>query len=252
MTASPPTAAGPSVEAAAPDSRTIFIVALVIAFGLAAIVGAYIDWLWWPHYYGLTLTLAAVPIVLIGLVIAAIGRRRVRRIGLVLLAIGVGLLAGQNLGPSRAPLLHSQGSMSLLLDGPIAATASSPATCQSVADGTEISVSGDPNMHLETPDRPILMIWFDKGDRWEAIRPGPRANGIALQITVTPSRIPDDGKPGTIGMGADATSTVEADFGATGGVIRFADLVPLAGTDYTGEAMDLSGSIEFTCDKPVE
>ena len=68
---------------------------------------------------------------------------------------------------------------------------------------------------------------------------------------MTDPRVPDDGKPSTIGMGADGTSTVEADFNATGGVIRFADLVPLAGIDYTGEAMDLSGTIEFICDVPL-
>ena len=102
-------------------------------------------------------------------------------------------------------------------------------------------------MRLDTPDQPFLTVWFDKGDRWEALRPGRRANGIALVIAITPARLPDDGSPGTIGMAADASSTVEMDANATGGVLRFADLVPLSGADYSGEAMDLSGTIEFIC-----
>jgi hypothetical protein len=253
VTTSDPATTGPSPEAAAPDrGRAVFIAVLVIAFGLAAIVGAYIDWQWWPVYFGIVLTIAAIPIVLIGAIAAALTHGLARRISLVVLAVGVGLLAGQNLGPTRAPLSYAEGSMTVVFDGAIAATASGRAECQSVVDGSEISVSGDPNLRLDTPDQPFLMISFDKGDRWEAIYPGPRANGIALEITVTDPRVPDDGKPSTIGMGADATSTVEADFDATGGVIRFADLVPLTGVDYSGEAMDLSGTIEFICDEPIE
>ena len=247
MTAPGQMQAAPPAGSASSHDRTVLVSVLVIAFGLAAIVGAYLDWIWWPVYSGIALTIVALPICLIGAFLGAFGRGLVRRFGLVILVIGIGLLAGQNLGPSRAPLLYADGSMSVILDGPIVATASGPASCQNVADGTEISVSGDPNMRLDTPDRPFLMVWFDKGDRWEALRSGPRSNGIALQIAVTSPRVPDDGSTGTIGMGADASSTVELDANATGGVIRFANLVPLSGADYSGEAMDLSGTIEFVC-----
>ena len=253
MTTSDPAATDPSPEAAAPDrGRAVFIAVLAIAFGLAAIVGAYIDWLWWPVYFGIVLTIAALPIVLIGAIAAALTHGLARSVSLVVLAVGVGLLAGQTWDLRPHLLWYAEGSMTVVFDGTFAATASGPADCQSVADGSEISVSGDPNLRLDTPDQPFLMISFDKGDRWEAIYPGPRANGIALEISVTDPRVPDDGKPSTIGMGADATSTVVADFNATGGVIRFADLVPLTGVDYSGEAMDLSGTIEFICDKPIE
>ena len=76
------------------------------------------------------------------------------------------------------------------------------------------------------------------------------SNGIYLVISVTPTAVPDSGKPATLGMGADESSTVTVDANQTGGVIRFAHLVPLTGADYTGEAMDLSGRIEFLCDAP--
>ena len=96
-----------------------------------------------------------------------------------------------------------------------------------------------------------MSVYFDRGDRWEAIYGGPRANGVRLVIAVTPRAVPADGGPSTIGMGADSTSSVTIDANATGGVIHFADLVPLADADYTGEAMDLSGMIEFICTRPA-
>ena len=251
MTATSPESGGSSaaVSAAATGPRRFaFYAILVIAFGLAAIVGAYVDWLWWPVYWGITLTVVALAVMLIGAILAIVTHGRLRRIALVILTVGVGLLAGQNLGPVRAPLLYSDGSMTITLDGPVHATASGPATCSTVADGSELSISGDPNLRLDTAESPFVSVYFDRGDRWAAIHGGPRANGVELVITVTPRAVPADGRPATIGMGADATSSVTIDANATGGVVRFDDLVPLAGADYTGEAMDLSGMIEFICD----
>ncbi len=240
-----------SAAATGPARFAVYAI-LVIAFGLAAIVGAYLDWQWWPVYSGLTLTLVAVPLSLFGAILAIVTNGRLRRIALVILAIGAGLLAGQNLGPVRAPLLHSDGSMTITLDGPIEATASGPATCSTVADGSELSIGGDPNLRLDTTESPFVSVYFDIGDRWEALNGGPRANGVRLVITVTPRAVPADGRPAMIGMGADATSSVTIDANATGGVVRFDDLVPLADADYTGEAMDLSGMIEFICDEPAQ
>ena len=144
MTASEPTSTPPPAAGSSSQVRVVLAAVLLIAFGLAAILGAYLDWVWWPVYWGIALTVVALPICLIGAVLAAFGRGLLRRIGLVILVIGVGLLAGQNLGPSRAPLLYADGSMTVVLDGPIVATASGPASCQNVADGTEISVAGGP------------------------------------------------------------------------------------------------------------
>jgi len=229
-----------------------FIVALILAFVLAAIVGAYLDWIWWPVMHGVAITVVAIPILIIGAVVAGFGRGLVRRTGLVILVVGIGLLAGQNLGPSRSELLVGDGTLALTLDSPVPASGSGGASCNTVVDGTEISVGGDANMALDLPDNPFVSVWFEKGDRWEALRGGPRApDGTMLVISVTPRAVGEDGTPSTIGMGADETSTVEIDYDSTGGTLRFADLVPLTGVDYTGESMDLSGTIEFTCEAPV-
>ena len=139
-----------------------------------------------------------------------------------------------------------------ITNGPIQATASGPATCSTVPDGSELSVGGDPNLRLDTTESPFVSVYFDRGDRWEALDGGPRANGVRLVITVTPREVPADGRPAMIGLGADATSSVTIDANATGGVVRFDDLVPLADADYNGQAIDMSGMIEFTCDEPSQ
>ena len=94
-----------------------------------------------------------------------------------------------------------------------------------------------------------MSVFFDRGDRWEAILRRPTRERC-------PSRHHRDAtsragrrrsEHDRHGSRRDLDrSTIDAN--ATGGVIRFADLVPLADADYTGEAMDLSGTIEFICD----
>ena len=146
----------------------VFIVALILAFVLAAIVGAYLDWIWWPVMHGVAITVATNLILITGAVVAGSGRGLVRRTGLVILVVGIGVLAGQNLGPSRAELLVGDGTLALTLDSPVPASGSGGASCNTVADGTEISVGGDANMALDLPDEPFVSVWFEKGDRWQA------------------------------------------------------------------------------------
>ena len=68
-----------STAARRPDLRWLAI--LGVAFAVAAIVGAYVDWLWWPVYSGLMLTIAAGPVVLIGLLVTLVGHGPWHRIG---------------------------------------------------------------------------------------------------------------------------------------------------------------------------
>lgn len=230
--------------------RIALLMIAAIVFLVAAIVGAYLDWIWWPEAYGggLMITLAAGAILLVGGILALIGRGIVRRIALVILAVGVGLVAGQNLGPSREPLIHPQGgTMTLRLASPVVAIATSPADCTNVASATEFQVSGDPNMRLDTPDRPFVSVYFNVGDRWRVLRDTPRKDGLLLNIGITGALVSDAGKPSTIGMQATESSTLESTFSNEGGSIRFAGLVAQSGADYSGESMDLAGTLEWTC-----
>ena len=223
-----------------------FAVALAIVGLAAAVVGAWLDWLWWPVYSGLMITIVALGLLIVGIVLAFIPQRFVRRVGFVLLAIAIGGLLGQNLGPSREPLIQQEGTVTLTLQRPFADTTTASALCDNVASGTEFSVTGDVNMRLS--DRSFVSIYLNAGDRWAVRSDEPRTNGVRLEITVTPEAVPDAGKPATIGMQSTPSSTVEAQFANEGGRVRFANLEPMAGVDYTGAAVDLAGTIEWTCD----
>jgi hypothetical protein len=130
---------------------------------------------------------------------------------------------------------------------PVAATATGPAICTNVASATEFAVSGDSNMTLDTPDHPFVLIATDVGDRWRVLRDAPRKDGVLLRIDVSGRLVTDAGKPGTIGMWAAGSSTLTSTFSKTGGSIRFAGLVAQTGPDYTGESLDLAGTLEWTC-----
>ena len=228
------------------------ILGLALIFSLAGVLGAYLDWIWLPLYSGIMITIAAIAILVPAGLIAAVGRGKVRSLGIMALAVAFGLLAGQSLGPSREPLIQSfNGTMTVHLDTPVVATASGSASCSSVASGTEISVNGDPNMQLDTPDRPFLSVYLNKGDRWEANDDAPRMGGVRLQLGLEGRLVPDDGKPLATEMEVGPSSTVVLSFTKTAGSIRFADLVARTGPDSTGDLIDIAGLIEWTCPQEV-
>jgi hypothetical protein len=228
----------------------------VLLFVAAAVAGAYLDWMWWPVYSGLMLTIGAIGILLVGGVlglVGLIGRGIVRQVAAAALVVGVGLLAGQNLGPSREPLIQQlDGTMTLHLTSPMAAVATGPASCTNVASATEFAVSGDPNMRLDTPDQPFVDVYLNKGSRWEVLGDAPRKDGVRLQIGITATEGSEAGKPTTATMQASASSRVQATFTNDAGTVRFAGLVSKTGPDSTGDSMDLAGTLEWTCGPPLD
>lgn len=232
--------------------RVTLLVALLGAGVLAAMIGAYLDWRMWPVYSGLMITIAAGAILLAGALVALVGRGIWRRIGLVVLAVGIGLVAGQNLGPSREPLIQtSGGTITLRLESPVVASATSRADCSNVASQTEFQVTGDPNMRLDTPVRPFVMVYINAGDRWAAIEDAPRKDGVRLEITSDDPIVPADGKSDTVGMHATASSTLDATFSNEGGSIIFSGLEAQTGPDYSGDPVDFAGTIEWTCGEAI-
>lgn len=233
--------------------RATFIVAGAILFVAAAILGAYLDWLWWPVYSGLMITIAAGLILIVAGLLALAGRGTIRRVALLGLAIGVGLVAGQNLGPSREPLIHQfGGTITMRLESPWVAVASGPADCTNVASATEFQVSGDPNLRLDNPGSDFVSIYLNVGDRWAAQGDAMRKDGLHLSIGITPALVPDEGKPTTIAMVASEASSVTSTFANEGGSIRFSGLVAQTGPDFSGESMDLAGKIEWTCGEVLQ
>ena len=251
----PVRATSSSTTSSAGGRGRVAVVAMAAVVGAAAaIAGAYLHWMWWPVTYGggLLIALAAGVLLLLGAIVELIGRRihrvRIQRVALLVLATGVGLVAGQSLGPSREPLLDPQeGTMTLRLESPVVAVATGPAWCTNVASTTEFAVTSDSNLRLDTPNRPFLSISVDKGDRWQVIHAGPRKDGVLLGIDVMGALVTDSGKPGTVGMRATEASTMTSTFSNSGGSIRFAGLAAQSGPDFTGESMDLAGTLEWTC-----
>jgi hypothetical protein len=247
-----PTAAPPRWR-----GRALYAVAIG-GLVVAALAAAYMNWIWWVPSYGggLLIASAAAATLVVGGVVAVLGRWSgrawLKRVALVVLAMGVGIVAGEALGPSREPLIYQPGgTMTLRLESPVAATATGPAICQNVASATEFSVDGDPNMRLDTPDRPFVSVFTDVGDRWKVLREAPRKDGVWLRIDVTGALVSDAGKPGTLSMQAAGSSTLTSTFSNSGGSIRFAGLVAQTGPDFTGESMDLVGTLEWTCGAPA-
>jgi hypothetical protein len=230
-------------------SRYLVLAASLIAIAVAALVGAYIDWIWWPVYQGLLLAFAAVAILVVGAIIAIVGSGIVRPIGLIVVSVGVGLVAGQNLGPSREPLIHTTGgAMILRLESPVVAEASGPADCTNVGSETEFQVSGGPRLELKPAERVVDQVYVTVGDRWDAIDDAPRKDGVRLDIAVTDLKIPDSGAPVMVVMGATGSSSLESTFSSEGGSLRFARLEPQSIDGMGGGApVDLVGTIEWSC-----
>lgn len=228
--------------------RTAVIVIAAIGLVVGAIVGAYLNWFWWEIGYRPLALILAVAILVVGCIVSMIGRVIARRIALFVLAVGFGLLAGQYLGPGREPLIdHSAGTMTLRLESPVVAVSTGSADCTNVASATEILVLGaleQPLGQLGSPDS----IFVQLGDRWAFPRDTSRRDRVRLEIGVTTQLVPGSIKVLTrIGMEATESSTLESTFSNEGGSIRFADLVALGGPVFTGESMDLAGTLEWTC-----
>ena len=226
---------------------TVFVIAAV-GFGLGASAGAYLNWFWWEIGYRPLATILGVAILIVGYIVALIPRGIVRRIGLLILAVGFGLLAGQNLGPGREPLIsQSGGTMTLRLESPVVAVATGSADCTNVASETEFSVLGSldqPPGQLGSPTGISIQL----GDRFSYPRDNSRTDRVRLEIEVITELVPGSIKLlNRIGMEATESSTLESTFSNEGGSIRFADLVALGGPGYTGESMDLAGTLEWTC-----
>ncbi len=247
---------GPTVASPRWRGRTVYVVAIGALMG-AAIGAAYMNWILWVPAYGggVLIALAAAATLAVGAVVAMLGRWSgrvwLKRVALVVLALGVGGVAGEALGPSRERDFVVEGTMTLHLVSPVAATATGPAFCTNVASATEFAVSGDPNMRLDTPDSPFVSVSANTGDRWRVLREGPRKDGVWLRVDVTGALVPDNGKPAPIGMQATGSSTLTSSFSNAGGSIRFGGLTAQTGPDFSGGSMDLRGTLEWTCGAPA-
>jgi hypothetical protein len=215
---------------------------------LGAVLGAYGDWMLWPVYSGFMLALGAFAVILVAALVVLVTRGLARRVGVIALAFGLGLVLGQNLGPTREPLLATtEGTMTVRLESPAELTATGNASCTNVASETEFSVDGSVNLRLPDANRVVHSVYVSAGDRWKAINGSPRRDGILLQLHSSLYAIPADGDPSVAGMVATDASTVASTFSNQGGSVRFAGLQPLEIDGGSAEPLDLAGVIEWDC-----
>jgi hypothetical protein len=232
-------------------SRRIAIAGLVL-FAVAAVIGAYADWVLWESDSGILITMAVAALLLVALVFGIVPRRRSRQIALLIAATALGVVAGQTLGPSRPALTQTDGTISIVLTSPHAATGTSTTICAMDNPATELSVSGDPNLRLDIlPDDPsapadvdqraFVGVYVSIGDRWFA-GPYPRSDNVRLLVVITGAI----GKVAETRMESSAASSLERSWTAAGGTMTFAGLVPdVAGA--SGDTIDLAGTITWTC-----
>lgn len=231
----------------------IFI-AMLVAVGLvAAAIGAYLDWLWWLPYQGIVVTLVAIGAVLLAGLLFLLRRALTTRLAFIGLAIGIGLLMGQWLGPSREPLFLDSGTMTLHLSGPIEADASGPANCQMVASGEELQVSGDTNIRLEIDgmdpqEYPLVSPSFAFGDRWQPDE-GSREDGRVVTIYMNAALEPADGAPTELWLTSSPSSTLQAGELGNAGTVQFSGLVVSQGEveAILGADGDVTGTLEWRC-----
>lgn len=236
-------------------SRRWVVIAAALALVGAAALGAVGDWFWWEPYKGLAITLAAGAVLFLAIVLATL--RRARPAALIVAAVGVGLIAGQNLGPARPQLEYHEGTLTVTLTVPGTTSGSAPVSCSMDSAGA-LSVSSDANLRLDiVPDDPAVPADVDQrefvgvsvtvGDRWDQ-GSTPRPDGLVLTTSV--GRVEAD-LPETR-MRSDRSSTLEMERSATGGTLSFAGLVPEGRADEaTGPPIDLAGTLTWTCDAPV-
>lgn len=228
--------------------RIAVVAIAAVGFAAGALVGAYLNWFSWEIGYRPLTIILAVAIVVSGGVVWLIRRVVARRIGLGLVAVGFGMLAGQYLGPVREPLIHQPGgSMTLRLESPVAAVVMGSVECTNVASETEFLVMGTPDLptgELGLPDGITVQL----GDRWAYPRDNSRTDRVRLEIASTTQLGPDGIKAQSrVGMEATEASSVESTFSNEGGSIQFRDLAAHDGPGYTGESIDLAGTFEWTC-----
>ena len=234
---------------------------LSIAFAISAMAGAYFDWYLWHPMSGITITIAAIFILLVAVVLWVTRARILRQVAGVALAIGLGLIAGQVLGPSRPPLAIVDGTMTLRVTEPTPFERTGPAHCSMVSGDGQVSVSADINRfgRTEGSTEDFVGAYVSVGDMWDYQDQAKRSDHVSLMLSFEPAAVPADGGPLSTHLTSDPASTMSARLHEANGSIDFANLT---GRDDatgapTGHRSPLSGTITWTCDavgdtEPVE
>lgn len=230
-----------------------FIALLLVLGAVAGVVGGYLDWVWWHPTKGIVVTLAAGALLLLSGGLAIARRPLANRMAGVAAAIGVGLLIGQAVGPTREPIQLSSGTITIRLDSPVPSSATGPADCQTVPSGEHLQVSGDVNTRLSIPEvdpahSPTIVTSISFGDMW-APDSGRRDDEVVVSIYANSAIIADEDGPTEVRAHSTSASTLVATRSGNSGTISFSGLEVSEGQvgAVLGPDREVAGSIEWSC-----
>jgi len=233
-----------------PRSRRPLVLLVLAALAIvAALGGAYLDWIWWHPMRAITTTLIAIGLIVVGVVGLLIRVRPVRFVGLGALAVGIGLIAGQVLGPVRELPTQSEGTMHVSLSRPAQVELDLPAMCQTVSTFDNLDVSADDMGALTLEDGThSMMIRVTIGDMWPSST--PRDDRLSVDVIVSPVAIAADGFPVETRMASNSASDLQATVGQLDGSIAFDRLALAAGSSAGTAPIDVAGRVDWTCEMP--
>jgi hypothetical protein len=225
----------------------MLVFAAVLMAAVAA--GAWLDWHLWHPMSGITITIGAIFALVMALVLWLARRPFARGLAAVALAVGIGLIAGQVLGPSRPELSIVDGTMTIRIDVDPAAERTGRATCSTEAAGDQLQAGNDPNEGRPSESADFISVSISIGDRWDFMRQGARPDHLRVFISVgaavaTAARGLDE-----VVHASDAASELIAETRGNVGTMRFANLALVDGATgrFTAQRSTLRGTIEWTC-----
>jgi hypothetical protein len=230
----------------------LWVAGLVLLAGAAAVVGGYLDWMWWHPTKGILVTLVATGALLVAGVLAAVRRRVASRVALGALAVGAGLLLGQAAGPSREPVQLAAGSMTLRLEAPVTSEVTTPADCQTVASDDQLNVTGDVNTRLplegmEPHQYPTVTPGVSSGDMW-APETGRRDDEISVSLYLNAAFVSGD-TPTELWLRSTPSSQLTSSTDGNSGTIAFSGLAVTEGEveAILGVDGEVTGVVEWSC-----
>ena len=234
--------------------KPILVLVLILIIGVA--VGAYLDWRMWHPTSGIVVTIGAIGLLLIGALASATGPKPIRPAAYGAVVLALGAILGQNIGPSRPPVNQVGGTMMVELTEPAdAEPINGRAQCQLTPDGDNFEVSGDPNLRLQIGDqlleqRDPIQVALARGDMWEHGAES-RSDGWSLLVIVGDAGpFVGDEMPSEVTMATDASSDLTGNGDQRTGSLSFSGLVWKDIGLGTGDPMELSGTVTWTCNGP--
>ncbi|MDQ2674229.1 MAG: hypothetical protein M3Y40_06190 [Chloroflexota bacterium] len=230
---------------------------LLLPLAVGAVVGGYLDWMWWHPSSGILITIVAGALLVLAVLAWTSRWTPIRPAVPWIGAFAMGLLLGQNLGPSRPPITLVSGTLTAVLTEPAdAQPTEGRADCQLTPDGRNFEISGDPNIRVEIGEQPHeeqdnLQISIARGDMWQFGE--PRSDGWSLIVAVSDTGpFTDDEVPAIWYMTSGPSTELTGAGTQAAGSLAFDGLMlnerQSQGVD---EALEMSGTIQWTCDGSV-